>query len=33
MGDESFDEEIKILQTRARTYHLKIESGDVRLIN
>ena len=29
MGDESFDEEIKILQTRARTYHLKIESGDV----
>ena len=29
MGDESIDEEFKVLQTRARTYHLKTESSDV----
>ena len=29
MGDESIDEEFKILQTRARTYYLKTESDDL----
>ena len=28
-NDKSIDEEFKILQTRARIYHLKSESGDL----
>ena len=29
MGYESIDEEFKILQTRARAYHLKLKNGDL----